>query len=334
MTFRPLAAACALAAGLAATPAFAEAPPPCRGVDMIAKLKAEEPGKYAAFETAAQSVPNAEGLLWKVEATGVAPSWLFGTMHTTEADLVALAPAIRAALAGATSVAVEIADAGGAAQQAEMIAYVTSKGIDLAGVGLDGLTPEQQAEARRRLEEAGMPAQVATVLKPWFLALTLQVSACQTRQLAAGLPTIDAAVEKAGRDGGAAIVGLESVTEQLDAASRIPDEVARRMIRETVSRPGAADDVQATTLGLYRARHVGWYYAMKGETFGQAFDAASYADFLTGVVDERNRLMADRARPLIEKGGAVVAVGALHLPGDRGLVALIRGQGFSVTRIW
>ena len=306
----------------------------CGGVDLVAKAKAEHPEKYAAFEQAAREVPNGEGLLWRIEAKGVPASYLFGTMHTTEADLVALSEPVKAALAEANTVAVELADANGAAAQAQMVAYVTQNGVDLSGGGLAGLTPDQTDLVKKRLGEAGMPASVATMLKPWFLAITLDISSCELKKMGDGMPTIDATVEKTARDAGKQVVGLETVTEQLDAVSKISDDTARRMIRDSVAKPTSSDDIQATTLALYRARRVGWYYAMKEDLFGEGVELSSYADFVDEVVDRRNRLMAERSKPLIDKGGVLIAVGALHLPGPKGLVELLRQQGYDVTLVW
>ncbi|MET0312860.1 MAG: TraB/GumN family protein [Hansschlegelia sp.] len=323
----------ALALTLLATAAPAVAAE-CGGQDLVAKVKAETPEKYEAFEKAGQAVPNAEGLLWRIEKDGKPASYLFGTMHTTEPDLVALSEPVKAALNQAGTVAVELADANGAASQAAMIAYVTSNGMDLSGAALSGFAPEQIAEIKRRLKGAGMPESIATVLKPWFLALTLEVSSCELKKMSEGRPTVDATVEALGRAKGADIVGLETVSEQLDAVSKISEETARKMIRESVARPDGGDDQQATTLALYRARRVGWYFAMTKETFGEAMDLSSYADFVEGVVDKRNRLMAERVKPLIEKGSSLIAVGALHLAGVNGLVELLRAEGYTLVKVW
>ena len=42
--------------------------------------------------------------------------------------------------------------------------------------------------------------------------------------------------------------------------------------------------------------------------------------------------MATRLAPLLAQGGVFVAVGALHLPGETGLVEALRGAGWRVTR--
>lgn len=338
MLSRALFTTALLSAFLAVGPAPAaadDAPKACAGVDLVAKAKAEKPADYATFERDARAVPNAEGLLWRVTPrNGAAPSYLFGTMHTTDPDLVALSEPVRTAIGQSKLVAVELADAKGAKSQAELVAYVTANALDLSGGGLEGLTTEQRAEVGRRLAETGLPASLAASLKPWFLGITLQVTPCETRRMAEGKPTVDFAVEDIGKAAGARIVGLETVTEQLDAVSKIPEETARRMIRDTVETASAGDDLQATTLQLYRDRRVGWYLAMKGGALGAALDVGAYADFMEQIVDRRNVLMADRSKALIEDGGAFVAVGALHLPGAKGLIELYRQAGFVVTKVW
>lgn len=43
--------------------------------------------------------------------------------------------------------------------------------------------------------------------------------------------------------------------------------------------------------------------------------------------------MLSVAEPLLTQGGAFIAVGALHLPGKQGLVALLRQAGYAVTAV-
>ncbi len=53
--------------------------------------------------------------------------------------------------------------------------------------------------------------------------------------------------------------------------------------------------------------------------------------WLRGVRDAR---MAERALPHLARGGAFIAVGALHLPGPDGLVERFRRAGYRVTKVW
>ena len=44
--------------------------------------------------------------------------------------------------------------------------------------------------------------------------------------------------------------------------------------------------------------------------------------------------MAERAAPLLAKGGAFIAVGALHLTGKNGLIERFRAAGYRVVNVW
>ncbi|HEY7840695.1 MAG TPA: TraB/GumN family protein [Gammaproteobacteria bacterium] len=48
----------------------------------------------------------------------------------------------------------------------------------------------------------------------------------------------------------------------------------------------------------------------------------------------RNRIMVERMLPLVESGDAFVAVGAMHLPGADGILALLRERGFTIERVY
>jgi uncharacterized protein YbaP (TraB family) len=43
--------------------------------------------------------------------------------------------------------------------------------------------------------------------------------------------------------------------------------------------------------------------------------------------------MADRAAPILARGNAFMAVGAMHLPGPKGLVEGFRKGGYTVTAV-
>jgi uncharacterized protein len=51
------------------------------------------------------------------------------------------------------------------------------------------------------------------------------------------------------------------------------------------------------------------------------------------MITGRNRTMADKAAPLLDRGSAFMAVGALHLPGPTGLIELFRTAGYTVTAV-
>jgi uncharacterized protein YbaP (TraB family) len=58
------------------------------------------------------------------------------------------------------------------------------------------------------------------------------------------------------------------------------------------------------------------------------------AIFQEVVIDARNRRMAERMAPLLAEGDWFIAIGALHLPGDEGIVELLRRRGHDVTIVF
>ena len=54
---------------------------------------------------------------------------------------------------------------------------------------------------------------------------------------------------------------------------------------------------------------------------------------MSGILDGRNRAWLPGLAAELSRGGAFVAVGALHLPGEAGLIELLRKQGFTVARM-
>ena len=64
-----------------------------------------------------------------------------------------------------------------------------------------------------------------------------------------------------------------------------------------------------------------------------AGDDEGYTAFEETMVNARNKTMAMEARPILAKGNAFIAVGALHLPGPHGLVEEFRKAGYSVTPV-
>ena len=55
--------------------------------------------------------------------------------------------------------------------------------------------------------------------------------------------------------------------------------------------------------------------------------------FLLRLNDERNNRMVQRMIPRIERGGAFIAVGALHLTGPAGILRQLAERGFRLTPV-
>jgi uncharacterized protein YbaP (TraB family) len=56
--------------------------------------------------------------------------------------------------------------------------------------------------------------------------------------------------------------------------------------------------------------------------------------FVDNLIDRRNLLMVERMAMRLAEGNAFIAVGALHLPGDQGILHLLEQQGYKVRPLY
>jgi hypothetical protein len=96
-------AAALLSAALAAASASAEPPPSCRGNDV-----GQVAGLAEAEARRADDLINGDGLLWRIDKSSLPPSYLFGTIHSTDDDAIALARRASERIADAKVVATEL----------------------------------------------------------------------------------------------------------------------------------------------------------------------------------------------------------------------------------
>lgn len=308
--------------------AFADCgPAPASDAELIA-----QPEAAGAIAEADATMPNADGRLWRIDTAP--PSFLVGTFHIAAGGIERPGPVVDALVRGASGVVVEVDVARLEAELARLASHPENLFREDGSRLSDTLTAAETAQAEEVLAQYGMPLVVADQMRPIFLAGLLGVPACQLdRADDAGL---DANIEALARRSGVAVTSLETVAEQIDALEAEPatmDKVLRLMLTEA----GGYEDDWFTTLALYRTRHIGAMWTMSRRAMADLVgedDAAAIADaFWETLVASRNRRMVARMLPGLREGGRVVAVGALHLPGEDGIVALLRQAGFAVTRV-
>jgi uncharacterized protein YbaP (TraB family) len=56
--------------------------------------------------------------------------------------------------------------------------------------------------------------------------------------------------------------------------------------------------------------------------------------FYKRLVDDRNLLMVKRMEKHVQQGNSFIAVGALHLPGEKGLLKLLEKKGYNVSTVY
>lgn len=307
----------------------------CRAESLLPALA--EAGKLPAMETAASLVPNGEGKLFRIEREGLAPSFLFGTMHMTDPRILALEPAAAAAFDGAGRLVVETVDMldetkayGAMLMRPDLMNLPAGKRLG------DFLTPDQLAMLTEKLAADGIPLQSIETLQPWFFTMGAMIPACEAARTLAGEKPLDLKLAADAEAAGKPVLGLETAVEQLEAMASLPMDIQVASLLSTLELKPKLPGIFETMTELYLDGRIAMIVPLTEAVMPEGALSAEmikgYAAFEARIVTRRNHTMAERLRPILAEGGTFVAVGALHLPGREGLVELLRAEGYTVTR--
>lgn len=308
----------------------------CDGASLASTLAAENPKAYAAAVAEAEAVPNGHGRLWKVEKAGLPPSWLFGTMHVTDPRVVEMPQAARSAFDGAGTLVIETTDILDPAKAQAALLTQPELTMFTDGTTLETLLKGDDLKlVKDELDRRGIPLALVSRLKPWMVAGLVALSDCEMTRRSSGEDFLDKKIADEATKDGKQLLGLETMGEQLSAMASLPVEFHIRGLVETIKLADLMPDVSATMTDLYLAGDISLIMPLirAASPEGEEDDSAGYAAFEERIVRLRNHVMAERAAPILDKGSAFIAVGALHLPGEEGLVSLLKKAGYQVTLV-
>ena len=262
------------------------------------------------------------GLLWKIEPAGATPSYLFGTMHSDDPRIVQLPEPVQQAFDRASSVTLEI-ELDPQALTNLTIALLLTDGRKLESlIGRDLYKRTVQA-----LNGLGVPDAVVAKMKPWAAAVTLMMPPNTSGVV------LDQMLYQQAMLAGKKVNGLETVAEQMALFDELTLEDQIDLLREALDTlPDFAqmlEDLQSAYLDRNLKRLV-----EISETSMQYSNTELAESFNQKVIIDRNYRMAKRMKSRLQEGNHFIAVGALHLPGKEGLLMLLSGQGYRVTRVY
>ncbi len=326
---------------LAAAQSAGQSAAGCAGTDLLAELKTAHPAAHAGLFRRAHAVANGRGKFWRVSRpetiNAVPPSYLFGTFHDTGIARRPLDPTVARALAAARLMLVELTEE----EQARLQARVAGDRdfiIDIEQTGLTGrLTAAERAVVERKLAANGLTLAIADKLRPWMLFSFLAVPQCMLREMQQGQPLLDSLLMSKAAEAGIPVAGLETYEQALGGFAAIPTDTMNEILLEGLRGLSDEEDFRRTSVGLYLLGEIAalWEFSVQNtaKTTGMARSRAIYAQFAAALLDARNRAWMDVLVPQLEMGGVFAAFGALHLPGEAGVIELLRARGFEVTRL-
>jgi hypothetical protein len=263
-----------------------------------------------------------QGLLWEIGQPGVPASYLFGTIHSEDPAVLVLPAAVQQAFDAAHSLVLEVL--------LDMDAMLYSSQAMLLGEGrqLSEITGKALFEqTSRAIRTRGIPEVVLDRMKPWAAAVTLSMPAPETGEV------LDMQLYQRALQAGKPVYGLESIREQLAVFDDMPESEQLVLLRDAVENFPEIDAMHRELLAAWKQRDLDTLLAINAAAM-QAGDRELAAEFEDRLITRRNRLMAERLQPYLQEGDAFVAVGALHLPGETGLLNLLEQRGYTIRMIY
>lgn len=315
--------------------ALADAPPSCHGRDLSELADARPDALKSAEADRADWLVNAKGLLWRIEKPGVAPSYLFGTIHSSDDRAVALAHKAAEHIKDVKVVATEL---GGPIDKTAMAEFGAKLLVEALAKDKDTFEPipaGERAAVEQYVGSRGINAELAHHIQLWFLTATTAAPLCESMRQAADLPIVDNVIAETAKNLGVKVEALETFDEQGSTLAALNPSDAAAILVSGAKKPGLDEDAYATLLDFYVAGSpLQAVPVVEASGVLSKEEIAAEHSFSLLLLSGRNRVMADRAKPMIAAGGAFIAVGAFHLAGKDGLIALFREQGWNVTPLW
>jgi hypothetical protein len=308
----------------------------CGAKDLLGDLKKSDPAAYAKLKAQGDQIKNSGYRFWKIEKPGEAPDWLLGTIHLSDPRVTDLPPQAKVAYDGSNTVILEsdeILDPKAASlklfAKPDLMMFSDNKTL------IDYLSPDDQKVLEKGLLARGIPLGTVVKMKPYVLSSMLALSTCEISRKAKGAPFLDMKLAVDAQAAGKQVKGVETLAEQLEAMASLPMDFHIRSLVSAARYPQYTADMMETTVQLYLHGDIGLIFPA-GAYFAPEKKASDFADmnkFENTLITVRNHHMADRADPMLAKGNVFMAVGALHLIGDQGVVELLKAKGYKATPV-
>ena len=179
-------------------------------------------------------------------------------------------------------------------------------------------------------------------LRPWFAALLLDTAPCDMAARPGGARILDERVEGLARDAGTSVDGLDGDPEQLFSFfTGLTEEEQLDLLRLSLAGYAADGSNVVTFVETWNDEETALFWEIaRVRAVASSGDATAVDVWLDRIhrnlLKERNRDWVGRIRGMepAKVRNIVVAVGALHLPGDDGLLRLLERQGFEIRRLF
>lgn len=275
-----------------------------------------------SFSQATHNKTVQSSLLWEISGKNLnQPSYLFGTMHLMPKADFYFPETLQNKLRKADVLVMEIA---GLSEKAKAIQYMQ---LD-SGIVWDYFTQSQlDSIFTYAVDSLGYNKDkmklIFSKMKPFVL---LQLF---TKNKFGSQPkSYELSFEKIAREDSIPIVGLETIEDQMSFIDELNPEKQVAMIMQSIRSVSKTENNSIKELiAVYLSQDINKIRAFINDS------QIDSPEFEATFLNNRNKNWIRPIQKIIKKQSTFIAVGAAHLGGQKGVVALLKAKGYTLTPI-
>lgn len=292
----------------------------------LAALSAcSQKGSSTTKEKGKGKAEDVNTLLWKISGNGLEkPSYLFGTIHMLCADDAVLSTNMKKALEGCDEVYFEI-DLDNLFEMFGALDKMKMKGDTTLH---DLLTDEQYKRVKDYFNNKGsmLPFSMLEQYKPMLAASTLEQGSLPCDNTAMMEQVIMEEAKKHNKK----ISGLETMAYQAGVLDSIPYKLQAEQLVQYIDSAGKGDKEDAQLKEMFAAYNSQDLKKLEKLMVDSDAGISAFTDIL---LYHRNVNWVEKLKSLLPQKSLVIAVGAGHLPGEKGVINLLRQSGYTVEPV-
>jgi uncharacterized protein YbaP (TraB family) len=260
-------------------------------------------------------------LLWQISGKGLSkPSYVFGTIHLICTDDFVWSNKISNGIKASDKVCFELD-----LDDENLYKDMASGMKDTSESSLREILTASQYQRLERFMKDSLHMNLSSFeqLNPTMLSSLLLV-----KVLSCGIPVsyemrIQDEAEKSKKE----IVGLEQVSEQLAVLNSVADSNQASDLMSLVDSLSSFREEYRKMVSIYKSQNLDELckFIQSSDQLWEPLDA---------LLDDRNKKWIPRMQSLMKNGSVFFAVGAAHLCGPNGVIALLRNAGYTMTPVY
>ncbi|MDH5393163.1 MAG: TraB/GumN family protein [Gammaproteobacteria bacterium] len=270
-----------------------------------------------------KAVLHPAGLLWKIQKPNRDVSYLFGTIHIGDSRVLKLLDVVQDSVEASELFAMEVVLDDASMQTLSDASFFNTEQrlqdfID---------EPTHHRIVNIMHQYYGIAAELVNKMKPWAVMATISSPPPESNRT-----VLDVELQNLAIDYQRPVVALETVEEQIEALSCLPMPDQLWILNKAVEDFEKSMGLWEQMIENYLQRDL---QALVGIQESMMDDSSTIDDrFMDNLLDQRNIKMARRLISIMKNKSVFAAIGALHLPGEKGVLHLLEKEGYSVERLY